>query len=136
MALPAGVTKITNIKGDKGLTGSLAFATAETIPWTETPTVEMVGPESNRGAHFGIPLPLPAPELYAVRDEAVEARDQAEVFAAATVELQDEAIEHVVGTEDSKTRTKLNATFVTAVISEPDPYNGTSTTLYLNGVEL
>lgn len=71
MALPAGVTKLGSFKGAKGDTGTIAFATAETIPWTATPEVEMVGPESNRGAHFRIPLPLPGPETVN-NDDATE----------------------------------------------------------------
>lgn len=62
MALPAGVTKLGSFrggKGDKGDTGSLAYATAETIPAGESASVTMIGPESNRGAHFQVPRGLP-----------------------------------------------------------------------------
>lgn len=62
MALPSGVTFVTNIKGDKGAkgdTGSLAFITAESVPADQPARVEMVGPESNRGAHLDIPRGLP-----------------------------------------------------------------------------
>lgn len=65
MTLPAGVTKLGSFKGakgDKGNTGSIAFATAKKVSWTENPTVMMIGPESNRGAAFTIPMPLPSPE--------------------------------------------------------------------------
>lgn len=72
MALPAGVTKLGQFKGSKGDTGSLAFATAEKVGWNENPDVEMVGPESNRGAHFKIPIPLPTPEAVN-NDDATEA---------------------------------------------------------------
>src|SRR5690625_795789 len=115
MALPTGVTFVTNIKGAKGDTGSLAFATAETIDWTESPNVTMVGPESARGAHFEIPLPMPGPELLQVRDDAVAARDQAEVFSATTVELQDTGIAQAINTPGSDTQTQLNATIDGAV---------------------
>ncbi len=65
MALPAGVVQLGAFKGrkgDKGETGVLAFMTAEKVPWTEAPDVEMVGPEGMRGAHIKVPVPLPTPE--------------------------------------------------------------------------
>lgn len=61
MPLPLGVKQLGTFQGGKGDTGSLAFATAETVPWTEPVSVQMVGPESARGAHFKIPMPLPSP---------------------------------------------------------------------------
>lgn len=72
MALPAGVKQMGTFQGGKGDTGSLAFATAEKVPWTAEPKVTMVGPESNRGAHFELPLPLPGPETVS-NDDANEA---------------------------------------------------------------
>lgn len=66
--LPADVSVLGTFKGkdgadgEKGDTGSLAFATAEKVTWTENPTVSMIGPESARGAHFKIPIPIPTPE--------------------------------------------------------------------------
>ncbi|MEJ6554013.1 M14 family metallopeptidase [Microbacterium esteraromaticum] len=70
--LPVGVKKLGSFKGDKGNkgdTGSLAFATAESVPANEAATVEMVGPESNRGAHFKVPRGLPGTNA-AANDEA------------------------------------------------------------------
>jgi len=72
MALPAGVQKLGEFKGAKGDTGSLAFATAETVPWSEGADVQMVGPQSARGAHFKIPMALPTPETVN-NDEATAA---------------------------------------------------------------
>lgn len=115
MALPAGVAFVTNIKGPKGPTGSLAFATAETAPWNEGPDVIMVGPEENRGAHFKIPLPMPGPELLAVRDEAVAARDQAEMFAAGTGELQDAAVATLLATDGYTTNRYVRDRYVRKV---------------------
>jgi hypothetical protein len=71
MALPVGVTRLGSFKGGKGDTGSLAFATAEKVGWNEEPVVTMVGPESARGAHFEIPLPLPTPDTVN-NDDATE----------------------------------------------------------------
>lgn len=136
MALPAGVTYVTNIKGDKGHTGSLAFATAETAPWTEGPGVEMVGPESSRGAHFRIPLPMPGPELIQVRDDAVAARDQAEVFSATTVELQDVAVAALIDTPGSETQTQLNATIAQAApIASGAPFPPVSVPSYADTMD-
>lgn len=72
MGLPFGLSPIAYIKGDKGNTGSLAFATAETVPWSQGASVDMVGPESARGAHFKIPMSLPTPETVN-NDEATAA---------------------------------------------------------------
>lgn len=60
--LPAGVTFVTNIKGDegeKGATGTLAFAQAVSVPADQSAAVEMVGPPELRGAVFQIPRGLP-----------------------------------------------------------------------------
>lgn len=72
MALPAGVTQLGTFKGAKGDTGSLAFAEAELVPWDEGAQVDMIGPESARGARFKIPMPLPSPEAVN-NDDATEA---------------------------------------------------------------
>lgn len=73
MALPAGVTRLGTFKGDKGETGdtgTLAFATAESVPAGDSAAVEMLGPVSNRGAHFKIPRGLPGVNAVPA-DEAV-----------------------------------------------------------------
>lgn len=72
MPLPAGRKAMFNFKGPRGATGSLAFATAEKVPWTAEPKITMVGPASNRGAHFELPIPLPTPEAVN-NDDATEA---------------------------------------------------------------
>jgi len=72
MALPADVKQLGTFqgaKGDKGLTGTIAYATAETIPADQPADAEMIGPESNRGAHFQIPRGLPGVNALA-NDEA------------------------------------------------------------------
>lgn len=82
MALPPGVRKVTNIKGDrgekgsKGDTGSLAFATAESVPAEQPAAVQMTGPSSARGAHFQVPRGLPGVN-------AVPADEAVSVFASA-----------------------------------------------------
>lgn len=61
MPLPVGVYALGSFKGaqgDRGLTGSLAFAEAVTVPADQPASVEMVGPESNRGARFYVPRGL------------------------------------------------------------------------------
>lgn len=75
MALPAGVTRLGSFKGkdgDKGDTGSLAYADGELVGWNEGFDVTMVGPESNRGAYFKVPMPLPTPATVN-NDDATEA---------------------------------------------------------------
>lgn len=62
MALPVGVARLGAFKGkdgDKGDTGTLAYAEAQTVPADQPATVEMIGPQSNRGAKFFIPRGLP-----------------------------------------------------------------------------
>lgn len=62
MALPAGVAKLGSFqggKGDKGDTGTIAYATAETVPADQPADVVMVGSSANRGAAFKIPRGLP-----------------------------------------------------------------------------
>lgn len=69
--LPAGVTPVTNIKGDdgeRGPTGTLAYATAESVAAGDPVEVQMVGPEDDRGAHFKIPRGLPG--VNAVENDA------------------------------------------------------------------
>lgn len=64
------------------------------------------------------------PEFIQLRDDtvqaaadAVSARDQAEVFAANTVELQDEAVAALVADEDSMLTTELSARYVDAEVT-------------------
>lgn len=59
MALPAGLNAMGTLKGAKGDTGTISYATAETIPAGAAPSVEMVGTEAERGAHFKIPAGAP-----------------------------------------------------------------------------
>ena len=55
MALPVGVTLVTNIKGPKGDTGTIDFATADTLPAGSPATVQMVTAGGQTGLHLGIP---------------------------------------------------------------------------------
>ncbi|WEK60491.1 MAG: hypothetical protein P0Y60_14415 [Candidatus Microbacterium colombiense] len=62
MALPSGVPQLGSFKGakgDKGLTGTLAFVTAETIPADQPAEAQMIGTESNRGVHLKVSRGLP-----------------------------------------------------------------------------
>lgn len=59
MALPVDLEAMGSFKGPQGNTGTLAFATAESVPANANAEVEMVGPEENRGAHFKMPRGLP-----------------------------------------------------------------------------
>ena len=60
MGLPIGGRGLGRAKGNKGDTGTIAYATAETVPSDQPASVEMVGPASNRGAHFKVPRGLSA----------------------------------------------------------------------------
>lgn len=74
MALPVGLAALGSFQGKegkKGDTGSLAFADGEVVGWDQPFDVEMIGPESNRGAYFKVPLPLPGPETVN-NDDATE----------------------------------------------------------------
>lgn len=72
MALPAGVIQLGTFQGAKGDTGTLAFATAQSVPADQDASVVMIGPQSDRGAHFKVPRGLPG--LNAVpTDEAIAA---------------------------------------------------------------
>lgn len=108
MALPAGVAQLGTFKGEKGDTGSLAFATAESVPAGDVAAVEMIGPESNRGAHFKIPRGLPG--VNAVANDA--------------------AMAALVGAVDSDTRLALGALFPVYRVWDgsayPDRVPGTS----------
>lgn len=57
--------------------------------------------------NFGQVVPDISPEMQQMFDDTVEARDQAEVFAANTVELQDEAIAQAIGVTSTLTRAAL-----------------------------
>lgn len=72
MALPAGVTLVTNIKGDPGPAGTLDFVTVDTVPAGTPASVEMVSTATQKGAHFSIPEGLPGPDAVAT-DTAVAA---------------------------------------------------------------
>lgn len=61
MALPVGVTRLGTFRGERGPAGSLDFATAESVPADESASVQMVGTEGARGAHFRVPRGLPSP---------------------------------------------------------------------------
>lgn len=87
MALPAGVARLGTFKGDKGDTGTIAFATAETVPADQPAEVEMVGPPENRGLHMKMPRGLPG-------------------FDAVPT---DEGIATLIAAADSQTSTALNA---------------------------
>ncbi|MEJ1087067.1 hypothetical protein WDU99_01905 [Microbacterium sp. Mu-80] len=74
MVLPVGVAKLGTFQGDKGNTGTIAYATAESIPFDQQATAEMVGPESNRGAHFRVPRGEPGlPGGNAIENDAAVA---------------------------------------------------------------
>lgn len=118
MALPVGVTQLgafKGAKGDKGLTGSLAFATAETVPADQPASVEMVGPESNRGAHFEIPRGLPGVNAVA----------------------NDEATATYIAAPDSDTAAALGARYMASVtMSGPgiDPTGVTDSTVGMQAI--
>lgn len=124
MALPAGVSLITNIKGD---TGTIDYGTAETVDWTQGPSVEMLGDPAHRGVHFKIPIPVPGPELLSMRDEtvtarngAVDARDQAEVFSATMQTLQDAAVESILADPDSAAYQRIESQTNQRIVEQTD----------------
>ncbi len=118
MALPAGVTQLGTFKGakgDKGLTGTLAYATVETVPADQPASVEMIGPENNRGAHFRVSRGLPGPG-------AIE---------------NDEAIATYIGADDSETATALMRRYVSSVtMAGPgiDPTGVTDSTVAMQAI--
>lgn len=59
MALPAGLSALGTLQGVKGDTGALAFMTGEVVAPDAPFEVEMIGPQSNRGAHVKMPRGLP-----------------------------------------------------------------------------
>lgn len=61
--------------------------------------------------NFGQVVPDISPEMQQLLDDTEAARDQAEVFSATTVELQDTAIAQAINTQGSETQTQLNDVF-------------------------
>lgn len=72
MALPAGVTLVTNIKGDTGPAGTFADVTATEVAAGSDITPTITGPEDARVLHLRIPAGLPGPGGVPA-DEAVAA---------------------------------------------------------------
>lgn len=72
MVLPAGVTWVANIKGDRGLTGTFAGVTVESIAAGAPAEASTSGPEDAKVLHLKIPRGLPGVNAVPA-DEAVAA---------------------------------------------------------------